>query len=132
MLDWNVDVEVQNEGRQLAKDINPITPFIQPLTEKYNKNVWDNCAKIIGERDDIELKPFLIKLLEWIQDMNWPGSAFIFERLCKYSDNISLYNAISNCINKAIACNDEIWISNLKSLIYKRNGCCHIFPFEDH
>lgn len=69
LLDWNNSDEEQEKGVKLAKDIKYISAFIQP-GHPYGKNIWDNCAKILAERDDKELEPHLIELLEWLQDMN--------------------------------------------------------------
>ena len=44
MLDWHMSSEIQLEGISLARNIETIVPFIQPLTPKHNKNVWGNCA----------------------------------------------------------------------------------------
>lgn len=121
MLDWNMPSEIQLKGRLLAKSVDTIIPFIQPLTSKYNKNVWENCAVILAERSDEELKPHLVKLLEWLQDMNWPGAFCILNRLQHYSDGDSIYGAINICIEKAKSCNDEIWENNLYMLIQRRN-----------
>ena len=59
MLDWHMPTEIQTEGISLARNIETIIPFIQPLTPKHNKNVWANCAVIISERSDEEIKPYL-------------------------------------------------------------------------
>ena len=112
MLDWHMSSEIQAEGISLARNIETIIPFIQPLTPKYNKNVWENCAVIISERSDKEIKPHLPKVLEWLQDMNWPGAFCILDRLKNYSDKNSVLSAISICIQKAKDCNDEIWEDN--------------------
>lgn len=42
MLDWHMPLEIQLKGRTLAESIDTIAPFIQPLTPKHNKNVWEN------------------------------------------------------------------------------------------
>ena len=116
MLDWNMSPEIQLEGISLARNIETIIPFIQPLTPKHNKNVWGNCAVIISERSDEEIKPHLPEVLEWLQDMNWPGAFCILDRLKNYSDKNSILSAISICIQKAKDCNDEIWEGNLLTL----------------
>ena len=113
MLDWNMPLEIQSKGISLAKKIETIIPFIQPLTPKYNKNVWENCAIIIADKSDEKLKPHLLELLEWLQDMNWPGAFCILDRLQKYTDNNSLHSAINICVQKAKGCNDEVWEGNL-------------------
>ena len=113
MLDWHMPSEIQSKGITLARNAETIIPFIQPLTPKHNKNVWENCAVIIAEKSDENLKPYLVELLEWLQDMNWPGAFCILSRLQKYSDNNSICNAINVCIEKAKDCGDKVWESNL-------------------
>ena len=100
MLDWHMPSEIQAKGRALAMNMDTFIPFIQPLTPKHNKNVWDNCAAIIAEKKDEELKPYLTELLEWLQDMNWPGAFCILHRLQKYTDTNSISNAVNACVKK--------------------------------
>ena len=116
MLDWHMPSEIQIEGISLARNIETIIPFIQPLTPKHNKNVWENCAVIISEKSDEIIKPHLAELLEWLQDMNWPGAFCILDRLKKYSDKNSILSAINICLQRAKNCNDEIWEGNLLML----------------
>lgn len=120
MLDWHMPSEIQSKGISLARNTETIIPFIQPLTPKHNKNVWGNCAVIISERSDEEIKPHLPEMLEWLRDMNWPGAFCILNRLQKYSDENSLCNAINVCIKKAKKCRDEVWESNLRLLLHKQ------------
>ena len=121
MLDWNMPPNIQFEGLCLARNnIETIAPFIQPMTPKHNKNVWQNCAVVIAEKSDEKLKPYLVQLLEWLQDMNWPGAFSILDRLQKYSDYNSICGAINVCIERAKDCGDEIWESNLYLLLQKR------------
>lgn len=122
LIDWNNCEQEQKEGIRLAQNVNCINAFLRPHDRIYNKNVWDNCAKILSERSDEELEAYLIELLEWLQDMNWPGAFCIRDRLQKYSDNNSLYNAINVCIEKAKDCSDEVWESNLYSLLQKKKS----------
>lgn len=117
MLDWRMPSEIQSKGRELAKNVDNIQLFLQPVTEKHNKNIWDNCAIILAERSDPELKPHLDDLLEWLQDMNWPGAFCIFDRLKKFSDHDFLRSAIHVYIVKAKSCHDEMWEDNLNLLM---------------
>ena len=119
MLDWNAPADIQSVGRAMARNIQVLEPFIQPLTPKYNKNVWENCAIILSEKNDEELKPYLPELLEWLQDMNWPGAFRIRDRLQRFSDKNKLQRAISICIEKSRDLGDEIWERNLLWLISK-------------
>lgn len=119
MLDWRMPLEIQSKGISLAKNMKTIIPFIQPLTPKHNKNVWENCAVIIAEKSDQKLASHLIELLEWLQDMNWPGAFCILDRLKKYADTTALCSAINVCIEKARGCNDKSWEKNLYLLLKK-------------
>lgn len=121
MLDWHMSSEIQLEGISLARNIETIIPFIQPLTPKYNKNVWENCAVIISERSDEEIKPHLPEVLEWLQDMNWPGAFCILDRLQKYEDIDSLNKSLMICLRKAKMLNDETWECNLNMPLQNRH-----------
>lgn len=116
MLDWNQNKEEQEKGLKLAKSIKSINVFIQPLDSKHNKNVWENCAKVLSERSDEELKPYIISLLEWLQDMNWPGAFIIFERLKNYKDKENFVWSYCVVMNMAEKLDDEIWKENLIEL----------------
>lgn len=116
MLDWNQSKEEQEKGLKLAKNIKSINVFIQPLDPKHNKNVWENCAKVLSERSDEELKPYIISLLEWLQDMNWPGAFIIFKRLKNYKDKKNFDWSYCVVMNRAEKLNDEIWKENLIEL----------------
>lgn len=119
MIDWHMPSEIQSKGISLARNTETIIPFIQPLTPKHNKNVWENCAVIIAEKSDEDLKPYLVELLGWLQDMNWPGAFCILNRLQRYADNNSLRDAINICIEKARKCRNEVWKGNLCLLLHK-------------
>lgn len=121
MLDWNKPSKIQNKGIKLAQSTGEIWPFIQPLYPKHNKNVWDNCAIIIADMDDDVLKPYLIELLEWLQDMNWPGASCIFCRLQRYLDGPSIDCAINTCMDKARLNRDKPWEDNLNMLVQERS-----------
>jgi len=121
LLDCNRPSEIQAIGINLAKNIETITPFMQPLTPKYNKNIWENCAAIVAKESDEKLKPYLVKLLEWLQDMNWPGAYCIQERMQRYTDNNSIHSAIDICVKKAKDCNDVTWERNLYMLMQKHH-----------
>ncbi len=82
-LSWNTPKEVQEEAIKKLEKLKNLTPLFQPTTKECNKNVWENCAKIIISKTDEELIPYMDNMFEWLQDMNWPGSWEIFERTKK-------------------------------------------------
>ena len=109
--------ELQYKGIQLAERVNCINVFIQPRGKKNNKNVWNNCALILNNRTDVELEPYIMDLLEWIADMNWPGANIIYNRLTKYGDYSWLEFCIKNSLKIANALSDEQWVDNLEALL---------------
>ena len=63
MLGWNNSAEEQAAGLAQAAQVENFQVFLQPCTEHYNKNVWDNCAKALAMRSDAELDACLENLL---------------------------------------------------------------------
>ena len=120
LIDWNKSINDQVKGIEMAKDVENINVFLQPCNKNYNKNVWENCAKILSEKTDEELSPYLVELLEWLQDLNWPGALCIVNRLENYVDDTSFNLAFNTSIKYAQALKDEVWESNLRGL--KRNN----------
>ena len=124
MLDWHMPQETQLQGRFLANKLETFVPFIQPLTPKHNKNVWENCAIIISQKTDEELFPYLIKLFEWIQDLNWPGAYLIYDRLFSIQ-NDKLFFSFEYALRKSKETQDKVWeevlieFGNKKKLIFK-------------
>lgn len=118
-LDWNKDLKEQMVGIDMAKNVESINVFIQPCNKKYNKNVWDNCAKILSDRTNEELSPYLIELMNWLQDLNWPGAYCILDRLKKMKEDPLFQYAYNICLKYSKALGDEEWENNLKKLVKK-------------
>ncbi len=117
LLDWNQSTNEQEKGLKLAGNIECINAFLLPCNKNYNKNVWDNCAKILSNRTDEELTPYLLQLLEWLRDFNWPGALCIFDRLKKYTNGATLLYSCEICLKHAVAEADDVWANNLNALI---------------
>lgn len=81
MLDWSQPESVQQFGIKEASSIKHLHVFILPCSRTYSKNLWENCAKVLAAKSDDELEPFFGGLLEWLQDLNWPGAEIIYNRL---------------------------------------------------
>lgn len=116
LLDWNNPQSEQQKGRDLAKDVECINVFLQPLSEHFCKNVWDNCARILSERSDRELQPYLSALLSWLEDMNWPGAEIILKRMKKYKSDNALRFALRESIREANALDKINWLMTLCEL----------------
>lgn len=115
-IDWNSSSEDKNKGIKLAKKVKNLDFFMQPCSEHYNKNVWEGCAIIISNRNDEELKPYIEKMLDWLQDMNWPGYKIIFDRMCNMKANI-LIEEYNKCVEKALKNKDYNWLTYLAGLL---------------
>lgn len=115
LIDWNNSIEEQALGIRLARDVKCINAFLQPGSP-YGKNVWDNCAKILSERTNEELAPYLIELMEWLQDMNWPGAFCILDRLKKMTGDSLFEYLYNSSLKYAKVLEDDVWGSNLKML----------------
>ncbi len=116
LLDWNNPQSEQEKGRELAKDVECINVFVQPLSEHFNKNVWENCARILVERTDRELQPYLSSLLLWLEDMNWPGADIILKRLKEYRVDNVLHLVLKEKIREANALDKINWLMTLCEL----------------
>ena len=115
LFDWNNSEEEHRKGLELARTVECISVFIQPGSP-YGKNVWENCAKVLYEKSDLELEPYLIELMEWLQDMNWPGAFIILRRLQKFQGH-SLLSSYDICVKKAELLGDDAWAENLKMIV---------------
>ena len=117
MLDWNNSAEIQAEGRRLAEHINCLSVFMQPMGERYNKNIWENCALILSGKKDALLEPYLPELLDWIRDLNWPGAMIILERLKSFQNYEWLSCTMKEKITVAQTLDAEEWLCNLSELL---------------
>lgn len=127
-LDWNASEKDKKTGIELAKQVKNIEYFIQPCDTKYNKNVWDCCAIILHNRTDEELEPYIDKLLQWLQDANWPGFNTIFDRISNMDTKI-LVNRYVYCVEKALKEGDYVWLNYLSGLI-KNKELYNLLPNE--
>lgn len=117
MLDCNNNIEIQKKGIELARNVKSINVFILPKHPGYNKNIWENCAKILNSKTDKELYPYVTSLLKWTENLNWPGAIIIFERIKKISEKKDIIYAIEEIVNIANAINKEDWLINLSKFL---------------
>ena len=118
------DVSYSNEeydarverGIAAARKLKNIYPFIQPIVAGRNsKSVWEPCAKVVALKSDENLEEYLYLLLEWLQDMNWPGAEIIFDRLSEIPFE-RIGNYLECSISRAKKDDDESWLNTLEAL----------------
>lgn len=117
MLSWNSDEVTQRRGIELAKQVQCYSVFLQPHGLKHSKDVWENCAKILSEYPDEILKYCSLGMLEWLEDLNWPGAEIILDRLIKFADTSLLSIFIVHCVKEALACDQQSWLGNMSALL---------------
>ena len=110
MLNWHQPEDIQAEGRKIAQNVKCISVFVMPIN---GKCVWDNCAMILSEKNDDELKHIVPNLLFWFIDINWPGSLCIWDRLLKFKDKEWMSLFLNSRMKMALNYN-EIWLHTLQ------------------
>lgn len=116
MMNWENPDEVRAEGLRLAKRITDLSLLILPPAEP---SVWECCAQVLCEKTDLVLTPYLEKLLEWLRDLNWPGSLIILDRL-KFFSGEKLKRPFVDCVVNANTLNNEeglMWLDYLSELL---------------
>ena len=91
MLDEEQPIEVQEAALREARKIKSLSVLMQPVEYKLS---WKNCAKVICEKTDEELNNYTYEMLEWLQDLNWPGAFLIMERLEKMDPQLLVHTFI--------------------------------------
>lgn len=118
LLKWDCTLEEQELGLNLARKVKCINAFILPMEQNFNKNVWENCARVLAHKSDNELAPYLTSILVWIQDLNWPGVFIILNRMRSYTKNELFYNSLNYCLKEAKSTNDKMWEISLNEIIH--------------
>ena len=113
MMDEGQPVEVQEEALREARKIKSLSVFMQPIEYGWS---WENCAKVICEKTDEELDKYTCEMLEWLQDLNWPGAFLIMERLEKMDPQL-LLNAAIYAVKQALLLKDNEWLGWMSYLI---------------
>lgn len=119
MLHWHSSFGVQLQGIKLARELNDLSLLILPCIEGESKSLWDNCARALYEISDERLEAYLPPLLEWIQDLNWPGAIIILDRLKIFSGK-KLKEPFLKFVYHAINLKNEeglMWLDNLSELL---------------
>ncbi len=121
MLDWNNTHECQAEGLALAQRVTDLRAFLQPTTLEYNKNVWDNCARVLSERSDEELEPYLPSMMRWLKNLDWPGARLIAHRLCRFQNLGKLRDVQAELQMREPEEENSRWFGNIEGIILEKN-----------
>lgn len=116
MLNWEEPEEIRTKGIRLAKEIEDLSLLILPPAEP---SVWECCARILSEKNDLALAPYLARLLDWLRDLNWPGASIILDRLKKFPGEQLKEPFIAQLAQAKSLDNDEgqMWLDYLSELL---------------
>jgi len=119
MLNWQSSFDDQQKGIKLARSINDLSLLILPCANGESKGIWENCARALYEIPDDQLEKYLPSLLEWLQDLNWPGALIILDRLKIFSGEklkrpfIDRFTSVNNLNNEE----GLMWLDYLSELL---------------
>ncbi len=119
MLNWKSRYSDQLQGIKAARDLDDLSPLILPDANGESKSVWENCARALYEISDERLEKYLPSLLEWLQDLNWPGALIILDRLKNFSGK-KLIKPFMERYTYADSLNNEeglMWLDYLSELL---------------
>ena len=117
LLDEHRSCAEQDQGLSLAREVDCIKAFFQPIGTCYSKSVWRNCAIVVSEKNDQELLPYLPDMLLWIQDLNWPGADLILMRLKDYENVAFLIPLIERIVPAIVSMEDDLWMMSILELL---------------
>lgn len=117
LIDWSRSEEDQAKGISMAQEVTCIKAFFQPIGPGYSKNVWDNCALIVSSHSDEELNPYVLDMLLWLEDLNWPGAEIIQQRLCRFNNVDWLVNTLDRLVPALNTLGKDSWLGFLSELI---------------
>lgn len=120
-LSWKCPQSKQEEGISLARNVYCLKAFFQPIGINFGKDIWENCARIISERSDEELEPYIRDMLLWLEDLNWPGAECILDRLIRFEKVDVLARNIDTWVPALQKLEEWAWLSFLAELLKNRN-----------
>ncbi len=100
-LRWDTPKEQLEHAKERLKQLEDHELYL--LVQPVDKMHWDQAAELIIAIGYPRIQPILRGLLEWIQDLNWPGAQRIAELLASIGEPLIPY------IKEAFKMNDPSW-----------------------
>lgn len=117
LLSWDCSLDEQTEGLKLARQTECLKCFFQPLGNGIGKDCWENCAVVVCEHTDEELQPYVLDMLLWLEDLNWPGAGYVQRRLTQFLDVRLLAVVLNKMVPALSVLNEESWLISLSVLL---------------
>ena len=110
MLDCNNNEEIQRKAVEEGVKVKNWLIFVRPVE---NKNVWENCAKIIIQNPDETTT--LYSMFDWLQNSKWPGYNIIYKKIESMPLEL-IKSTYAYKIKEVKKLNNHEWLRNLSSL----------------
>lgn len=101
-LNWEEPQYLQDYAISML--INIEDSKLHGLLQPISKSHWKNAATVLKKIGYPRVKSIIPELLQWIQDMNWPGAQEIVDLLVTIDDKIVPH------VKQALRSGDGIWI----------------------
>lgn len=98
--------------------------LMQPIQ---GKNYWENCAKILCGLDKGKMSQYIPAMLEWLQDLNWPGAVRVLIHLKSFPNEI-IKKPLEDDVYRAVEAKDDEWLYGLSSFIQNKELCNILDP----
>lgn len=97
--------------REIAShpDQYDLTELVIPFGEK---PLFQACAEVLCALDNETLSRLATELFRWFQDMNWPGTELVLERVKQLPSDV-VREAMAHAKQKAVDTGDEEWLYNI-------------------
>lgn len=120
LLDLYYDLPEEVHTRAIEELANIDEEYLPMLLQPIDKSYWDYAAITLKKIGYPKYKKILPGLLEWLQDINWPGTLTITESLAEIDEKI-LIPYIEEAVSKAIEDNDPVWLFGITFLTERLN-----------
>jgi hypothetical protein len=114
-LSWNEDPARQSEAVAILADSGDRLD-LSLIVQKGDKSCWQNEARVLLILGYPRFREVIPAMLEWLQDLNWPGSNEIVEALASMpKDDLAGY--LSKAAERALGEGDTDWLDGLRHLV---------------
>lgn len=106
-------LDAQGYGIIKAKEIRPFFILIMPAGKT---NAWQNCARVVSDKSDDELRPYFYDLLQWLRSLELPGASIMLNRLKQYQRKQTDEEQLEECLTMAEVHGENEWADHLRQL----------------
>ena len=114
-LQWNAESKAFDEACEYWRT-KPLSEKRRLVLPKGGKAYWNGAARVLSQESREVLLELAPEMLQWLQDMNWPGAGVVFDTLLSL-DEQELRLAVSQLKSSDTYEWDEDWEKNIADLL---------------